>query len=162
MTICWNNEHSLSYGIRCHALKITKEKVEAGFANLRRTKSISDQRYEQVVQLCTDKGFARDNVTSKRSSASSIARKHELIALQLKHGFKCRPRTSASRNGRMLNFDDERSKFNRSKHGPWLEWSCWSYVGIGSYKVEAQRTITAAWGCGQKQRKWALLQQERQ
>jgi len=48
-------------------------------------KSISDQRYEQFVQLCADKeGFARDSVTSQRSSASSIARKHELITLQLK------------------------------------------------------------------------------
>jgi len=61
------------------------EKVEGSFANLRRRTSISDQRYEQFVQLCTDKEcFARDSVTSKRSSASSIARKHELIALQLK------------------------------------------------------------------------------
>ena len=60
------------------------EKVEASFANLRRTKSFSDQRYEQFVQLCADKGFARDSVTSKRSSASSIARQHELITLQLK------------------------------------------------------------------------------
>ena len=60
------------------------EKVEGSFGNLRRTKSISDQRYEQFVLLCTDKCFARDSVTSKRSSASSIARKHELITLQLK------------------------------------------------------------------------------
>ena len=60
-------------------------KVEARFANLRRRKSISGQRYEQFVQLCTDEeGFARDSATSKRSSASSIAGKHELIALQLK------------------------------------------------------------------------------
>ena len=71
------------------------EKV-ASFANLRRTKGISDQRYEQFVQLCTDKeGFSRDSVTSKRPSASSIARKHELIAVET-NGFKFRTRTSAS------------------------------------------------------------------
>jgi len=63
-----------------------KEEAEAKFANLQRRKFISDQKYEQYVQLCTDKeGSASDmcSVESKRSSAS-LARKHEIIALQWK------------------------------------------------------------------------------
>jgi len=52
-----------------------------------RRKFISEQKYEQFVQLCTDKeGSASDicRVASKRSSASSLARKHEMIALRWK------------------------------------------------------------------------------
>jgi len=68
------------------------EKVEERFANLLRRKSISDQRYERFVQLCTDKeGSASDmcSVMSKRSSASSLARKQEMIELQLKQTELC-------------------------------------------------------------------------
>jgi len=62
-----------------------REEAEAKFANLQRRKLISKQKYEQFVQLCTDKeGSASDmcSVASKRSSASSIARRREMIALQ--------------------------------------------------------------------------------
>jgi len=64
-----------------------REEAEAKFANLQRRKFISEQKHEQFVQLCTDKeGSASDmsSVASKRSSASSLARKHEMIALRWK------------------------------------------------------------------------------
>jgi len=72
---------------RCHAPKdyqAEREEAEAKFANLQRRKFISEQKYEQFVQLCTDKeGSASDmcSVASKRSK-SSIARRHDMIALQ--------------------------------------------------------------------------------
>ena len=50
-------------------------------------KNACEQKYEQFVQLCTDKeGSASDmcSVASKRSSASFIDGKHEMIALQWK------------------------------------------------------------------------------
>ena len=62
-----------------------REEAEAKFANLQRRKFISEQKYEQFVQLCTDKeGSASDmcSVASKRSSASSIARRHEMITFK--------------------------------------------------------------------------------
>ena len=64
-----------------------REEAEAKFANLQCKKFTSEQKYEQFVQLCTDKeGSASDmcSVASKRSSASSIARRHDMIALQWK------------------------------------------------------------------------------
>jgi len=64
-----------------------REEAEAKFANLQRRKFISEQKYEQFVQLCTDKeGSASDmcSVALNRSSASSIARRHDMIALQWK------------------------------------------------------------------------------
>jgi len=62
-----------------------REEAEAKFANLQRRKFISEQKYEQFVQLCTDKEDSASDmcsVASKRSSASSIARRHDMIALQ--------------------------------------------------------------------------------
>jgi len=85
--------------------------------------------YKHFVQLCTDKeGSASDMyVASKRSSASSIATKHEMIALQWKQTelvLSSNERKQKLREaGRMLNFDDESSKFKWSKHGRLLRWS---------------------------------------
>jgi len=83
--MCFNSiliNHKISYNA-----VMKKTPTEAKFANLQRIKFISEQKYQQFVQLCTDKeGSASDmcSVASKRSSASSIARRHEIIALQWK------------------------------------------------------------------------------
>ena len=64
-----------------------KQEAEATCTDLCRRRTTCDQNYEQFVQLCTDKEpSASDlcNSASKRSSVSSIARKQEMIALQVK------------------------------------------------------------------------------
>jgi len=67
--------------------KAEKQEAGAKCTDLCRRRTTCDQNYEQFVQLCTDKEPSASDLcssASKRSSVSSIARKQEMTALQVK------------------------------------------------------------------------------
>jgi len=102
--------------------QVEREEAEAKFANLQRRKFISEQKYEQFVQLYTDKeGSASDmcSVASKRSSASSIARRHDMIALQWKQ-----KELSLELERADAEFRRRRAKSKWNNHGQLFKWSC--------------------------------------